>query len=106
MASLGGSLGNVIAQNDLGWKYYNGNSVLKESAEALKWFREAAGQGLEQRALTAPDYQFDPYARGDPPGHGGPYTGFSPVNPRALTDSCYRFYIFRTRPLALRSSFR
>ena len=32
-------------QSDLGFKYYNGDGVPKDDAEAVKWFRKAADQG-------------------------------------------------------------
>ncbi len=37
--------GDVYAQNNLGWMYYNGNGVDKDYTEAVKWFRKAADQG-------------------------------------------------------------
>ncbi|MGB9685874.1 MAG: tetratricopeptide repeat protein, partial [Rectinema subterraneum] len=37
--------GDPIAQNTLGVKYYNGNGVTKDFAEAASWFAKAADQG-------------------------------------------------------------
>ncbi len=37
--------GNAKAQGNLGWMYRNGVGVTQNHAEAVKWFRKAAGQG-------------------------------------------------------------
>ena len=37
--------GDASAQFSLGVMYYNGDGVLKDSAEAVKWFRKSAEQG-------------------------------------------------------------
>ena len=37
--------GNAKAQNNLGVMYDNGEGVIKDAAEAVKWFRKAAEQG-------------------------------------------------------------
>ena len=34
--------GDAIAQFSLGWRYATGRSVLKDSAEAVKWWRKSA----------------------------------------------------------------
>jgi len=39
-------LGDVEAQNSLGWMYYKGEEVPKDDVEAAKWFRKAAEQGV------------------------------------------------------------
>ena len=38
--------GDAIAQNNLGNRYYNGEGVVKDYGEAVKWHRRAAEQGL------------------------------------------------------------
>ena len=40
--------GDAEAQFELGWMYYYGDGVKQDSAEAVKWFSLAAGQGLAQ----------------------------------------------------------
>ena len=37
--------GDAEAQNNLGLRYYNGEGVTKDYAEAVKWYRKAAEQG-------------------------------------------------------------
>jgi len=37
--------GDVRAQTSLGGKYYNGQGVRRDYAEATKWVRKAAGRG-------------------------------------------------------------
>ena len=39
------SQGNAQAQCDLGLKYYQGQGVTQDYAEAVQWFRKAAEQG-------------------------------------------------------------
>jgi len=43
--------GNVIAQNTLGFLYLNGQGVVSDYKEAVKWFKQAAEQGY-----TAAEY--------------------------------------------------
>jgi uncharacterized protein len=45
--------GDKWAQWDLGWKYEVGRGVPRDYAEALRWYRQSAGQGLAeaQRSL-------------------------------------------------------
>ena len=38
--------GHAGAQLDLGWMYQNGDDVLQDDSEAVKWYRKAAEQGL------------------------------------------------------------
>ena len=44
--NLGQSNNDAVAQYKLGWKYYNGDGVSQDYAEALKLYRLAADQGL------------------------------------------------------------
>ena len=37
--------GDAEAQNFLGWMYAHGSGVRKSKAQAIKWYRKAAGQG-------------------------------------------------------------
>ncbi|WP_236848211.1 SEL1-like repeat protein [Chlorobaculum limnaeum] len=37
--------GDAIAQNKLGLLYHTGQGVKQDYAEALRWYRQAAGQG-------------------------------------------------------------
>ena len=37
--------GNAVAQGDLGFMYANGLGVLRDDAEAVRWYRLAADQG-------------------------------------------------------------
>ena len=37
--------GDIEAQYNLGWAYVNGEGVLKDDKEAVKWYRKAAEQG-------------------------------------------------------------
>ena len=37
--------GNVVAQKKLGWMYYDGEGVLQDYKESVKWYRLAAAQG-------------------------------------------------------------
>jgi hypothetical protein len=39
---------NPVAQCALGSRYYNGEGVVSDKAEAVKWFRKAAEQGFAQ----------------------------------------------------------
>jgi hypothetical protein len=39
-------LGDASAQNEVGWYYENGKGVKADLAEAVKWYRKAADQGL------------------------------------------------------------
>ena len=45
--------GDAVAQNDLGYRHELGNGVVKNYAEAVKWYRKAAeqGNGNAQRSL-------------------------------------------------------
>ena len=45
MVSLSADQGNAIAQSNLGACYYYGRGVVKDEAEAIKWYRKAADQG-------------------------------------------------------------
>ena len=38
--------GDADAQNELGFAYANGEGVVKNEAEAVKWYRKAADQGV------------------------------------------------------------
>ncbi|MGA3180171.1 MAG: protein kinase [Verrucomicrobiota bacterium] len=38
--------GNAPAQSELGERYYNGNGVVKDYTQAVKWYRKAAEQGF------------------------------------------------------------
>ncbi len=49
--------GNVDSQFNLGWMYATGDRVLKDSAEAFKWFRLAAEQG-HPKAQMALGYMY------------------------------------------------
>ena len=40
--------GDTEAQNNLGYRYYSGQGVSKNYAEAIKWFRMAANQGFAE----------------------------------------------------------
>jgi TPR repeat protein len=40
------------AQYDLGWKYDNGEGVPQDDAEAVKWYRRAAEQGLADAQVS------------------------------------------------------
>ncbi len=40
--------GDAQAQLNLGVCYWNGNGVAKDYAEAVKWFRKAAEQGINE----------------------------------------------------------
>jgi TPR repeat protein len=40
------NVGTLLAQNNLGDRYYKGEGVKQDYDEALKWFRLAAAQGL------------------------------------------------------------
>ena len=46
--------GDAKAQYNLGVMYANGNGVTEDDEEAVKWYRKAAEQGVEeaQRALN------------------------------------------------------
>jgi hypothetical protein len=37
--------GNVAAQTNVGWMFQNGQGVLRDYDEAIKWYRLAAAQG-------------------------------------------------------------
>jgi len=37
--------GYALAQFNLGWMYYNGNGVIQDYTEAMKWYKLAAAQG-------------------------------------------------------------
>ena len=37
--------GDVTAQFELGWMYYEGNGVAKDAIKAIEWYRKAAMQG-------------------------------------------------------------
>jgi uncharacterized protein len=37
--------GDAEAQSNLGWAYYNGDGVVEDAVEAVKWFRRSAEQG-------------------------------------------------------------
>ncbi|EDN66889.1 Sel1-like repeat [Beggiatoa sp. PS] len=39
-------MGEAIAQNNLGFMYYDGKGVTQNFTQAVKWFRKAAQQGL------------------------------------------------------------
>ena len=41
-----GEQGDANAQNEIGVMYANGDGVIKDAAEAVKWYRKAAEQGL------------------------------------------------------------
>lgn len=40
--------GNAEAQNNLGYRYYNGKGVKRDYAEAVKWYRKSAEQGYAE----------------------------------------------------------
>ncbi|MBG8718455.1 sel1 repeat family protein, partial [Neisseria meningitidis] len=40
--------GNAAAQYNLGAMYYKGRGVRRDDAEAVRWYRQAAEQGLAQ----------------------------------------------------------
>ena len=40
--------GNAEAQNDVGFSYYTGQGVSQDYAEAVRWYRLAADQGLAE----------------------------------------------------------
>ena len=42
---LAAEQGHADAQNNLGWRYGNGEGVPQDDAEAVAWFRLAAEQG-------------------------------------------------------------
>jgi Sel1 repeat len=37
--------GDADAQNNIGWRYYQGNGVAQDYAQAMSWWRKAADQG-------------------------------------------------------------
>ena len=46
--SMGRIKGDAVAQSNLGFMYSNGEGVAENDAEAVKWFRKAADQGLAE----------------------------------------------------------
>jgi TPR repeat protein len=44
--------GDASAQFDLGVMYFKGEGVLKDSAEAVKWYRKSAEQGFAEAQLN------------------------------------------------------
>ena len=45
-------LGYLAAQNNLGIMYQNGDEVLRDDEEAVKWYRKAGAQGNKQALYT------------------------------------------------------
>ena len=43
--------GDADAQNNLGLRYYNGEGVTKDYAEAARWWRKAAEQGYSKAKM-------------------------------------------------------
>ncbi|MFG6083666.1 hypothetical protein ACEUZ9_005388 [Paracoccus litorisediminis] len=41
--------GEQVAQYNLGLRYANGRGVSRDDAEAVKWYRAVAGQGMQGR---------------------------------------------------------
>ena len=44
--------GNVVAQNNLGYLYYNGIGVRQDLAEGIRWFESAADKGYDEAKYT------------------------------------------------------
>ena len=47
--------GDADAQNELGFAYANGEGVVKNEAEAVKWYRKAADQGYARAQFNLGD---------------------------------------------------
>jgi len=45
--------GHVLSQNNLGAMYFDGRGVPQDDAEAVKWYRLAAAQGIEKPPFFA-----------------------------------------------------
>ena len=62
--------GHAYAQYNLGWMYANGEGVPEDDAEAVRWLRLAADQGLAEAARWL-------LVRGSPRRRAG--TGWPPI---------------------------
>lgn len=58
---LWAELGSASAQYNLGRRYYNGDGVKEDKAEAGKWYKEAADQNFPEAQYALGKYYYDGY---------------------------------------------